>query len=590
MKKYILTYGLVALLSLTIAGVFSAARAQNYTFNADLSIGASGQDVVNLQSWLIASGFDIPAVSAGVTSKGYFGMQTKNAVAAYQRSVGLPAYGYFGPMTRARLGGGGYGGNSFMVTSPNGGEVWQRGTVHTITWSGASGLLGQKADIRLEFPTPACAQPGQPIRCMILVRAPYLIMQNVDLGTGSYQWIVGNVLGASVGGAGSSVFSSDLNNVVADGQYKVQICPVGGSSCDESDANLTITSSPVSTGNAPVINGIDAPTSLTVNQIGVWSIHATDPRNSTLSYTVDWGDASSNIPPGYVASQSAPQYTQSTTFSHAYATSGTYTVRVTVKNSSGLSAQTSATVTVTGANTAGPLRITSPNGGEIFTKGTTQNITWTSPYYFRATTVDLKLMQYLQPCAPNMMCAMVMPQPYTIASGIPVNQNLYAWNVGAVTSNFNVSDGQYTVQICESGTTNCDVSDAPFTVSATQTSSLPDVNVITPNSAAQWNVGTIQPVTINVTGDPTKVGNTINVYLVDSNNAQTYLANTTNYGTGLKAVSVNVPYVPYGYYRIYATLFQGSQMQAYDYSDTFTIMSQLRYGQCPAGYSCTMNH
>ena len=69
------------------------------TFTRSLTLGSSGADVTALQNWLISKGYTIPA---GAT--GYFGAQTKAAVAAYQSAKGIsPAAGYFGPTTRASV-------------------------------------------------------------------------------------------------------------------------------------------------------------------------------------------------------------------------------------------------------------------------------------------------------------------------------------------------------------------------------------------------------------------------------------------------------------------------------------------------------
>ncbi|MDP2651844.1 MAG: peptidoglycan-binding protein, partial [bacterium] len=75
------------------------------SFSRDLTIGATGADVTCLQQALIGGGFSIPA---GAT--GYFGTQTRTAVASWQSSKNVaPAVGYFGPISRAafNLGGGG---------------------------------------------------------------------------------------------------------------------------------------------------------------------------------------------------------------------------------------------------------------------------------------------------------------------------------------------------------------------------------------------------------------------------------------------------------------------------------------------------
>jgi len=74
------------------------------SFSRSLTIGATGADVTCLQQALIGGGFSIPA---GAT--GYFGTQTRTAVASWQSSKNIaPAVGYFGPISRAafNLGGG----------------------------------------------------------------------------------------------------------------------------------------------------------------------------------------------------------------------------------------------------------------------------------------------------------------------------------------------------------------------------------------------------------------------------------------------------------------------------------------------------
>ncbi len=65
----------------------------------DLTIGATGSDVMALQQWLMAEGYSIPA---GPTD--YFGGQTQAALAAWQAANGVsPAAGYYGPVTRGAI-------------------------------------------------------------------------------------------------------------------------------------------------------------------------------------------------------------------------------------------------------------------------------------------------------------------------------------------------------------------------------------------------------------------------------------------------------------------------------------------------------
>lgn len=94
-------------LSVKIAGIFAVvafaltAVSANAAFTRDLTLGSTGADVIELQTWLEAEGF--LTIPAGV-SKGYFGGLTQAALAKYQASVAItPAAGYFGPITRAKI-------------------------------------------------------------------------------------------------------------------------------------------------------------------------------------------------------------------------------------------------------------------------------------------------------------------------------------------------------------------------------------------------------------------------------------------------------------------------------------------------------
>ncbi|MDP1625134.1 MAG: peptidoglycan-binding domain-containing protein [bacterium] len=68
---------------------------------SDLTIGSTGQEVVLLQGFLSELGFLVMPIGVPM---GYFGELTgeltADALARYQTSVGVPATGYFGPLTR----------------------------------------------------------------------------------------------------------------------------------------------------------------------------------------------------------------------------------------------------------------------------------------------------------------------------------------------------------------------------------------------------------------------------------------------------------------------------------------------------------
>src|SRR4051812_16076599 len=86
-------------IALVVSASFTLAQApEAFTFSTDLSVGSTGQDVIELQSFLEAQGFLV--LSVGI-DKGYFGSLTRDALAKYQESAHIaPAYGYFGQVTR----------------------------------------------------------------------------------------------------------------------------------------------------------------------------------------------------------------------------------------------------------------------------------------------------------------------------------------------------------------------------------------------------------------------------------------------------------------------------------------------------------
>jgi peptidoglycan hydrolase-like protein with peptidoglycan-binding domain len=84
------------------AGVFSSSGSTTTQFSigSNLQVGSSGNNVISLQKFLESKGFlTMPSGS----SEGYLGGVTKKALIAFQASVGLPATGYCGSMTRSAI-------------------------------------------------------------------------------------------------------------------------------------------------------------------------------------------------------------------------------------------------------------------------------------------------------------------------------------------------------------------------------------------------------------------------------------------------------------------------------------------------------
>ncbi len=94
---------------------------------------------------------------------------------------------------------------------------------------------------------------------------------------------------------------------------------------------------------SPNILSIKAPTVLKAGVVGTWTVKASDPEDGNLSYAVNWGD---NTPQPMANTAAGQAFVQTSTFTHAYASPGIYTVTFTVSNDVGLEATSTVTVSV----------------------------------------------------------------------------------------------------------------------------------------------------------------------------------------------------------------------------------------------------
>ncbi len=93
------------------------------------------------------------------------------------------------------------------------------------------------------------------------------------------------------------------------------------------------------------ISGVSGPPALAVGEQGTWTVKAVATSTGTLSYRVTWGDEGPFAQIAALA-DNGESFTQSATFTHTYARAGTYTVRFTVRDSAGKTADASLTVRV----------------------------------------------------------------------------------------------------------------------------------------------------------------------------------------------------------------------------------------------------
>lgn len=141
------------------------------------------------------------------------------------------------------------------------------------------------------------------------------------------------------------------------------------------------------------------------------------------------------------------------------------------------------TITVTGTTTPNnSVTVVSPNGGETLKRGTVTKINWIG-----SESVDIKLKAHIvcitTPCE---------GAKYTIKN--KVNGTTFDWTVGTIVEKIALSDGNYQIEVCKTGTTTCDTSDAAFMMS-NATVTAPTITSISPTSG---KIGS--KITINGTG------------------------------------------------------------------------------------------
>lgn len=185
------------------------------SFSRDLTVGSSGADVTALQQMLVSQGY--LTMPAGV-AYGYFGALTKSAVARWQAANGLPATGFFGPMSRAKANA--VGGTTTGGTT-TGGTTTGGTTSGTITTPGAEGDItvtsAPVSDLTLDE-----GQSMAPVLAFqVRATGSDMAVQRVKLDLGSNTEIYNKILSRVylTDDAGRTVASADLNstNVVKDG-------------------------------------------------------------------------------------------------------------------------------------------------------------------------------------------------------------------------------------------------------------------------------------------------------------------------------------------------------------------------------------
>jgi len=220
---------------------------------------------------------------------------------------------------------------SIRITSPNGGETWQRGTTRTVTWD-YTGSPGSEVKIVL-------TKAGTPVGT---------IKNSTSIGSGgkgSYTWPM-----STAGMTGSD--------------FKVSVQSLSQSAINDVSNNYFTITPPSFTS---VLKPVSSFTSNVTSGISPFAVQFYDlSKNSPTSWAWNFGDGGKSTLKNPV---------------HTYTTPGTYTVTLTVTNAKGSNTgfrrgYITVAAPVKTPVTTPSIRLTSPNGGETLQRGTTRTVTW----------------------------------------------------------------------------------------------------------------------------------------------------------------------------------------------------------------------
>ncbi len=275
----------------------------------NLSQGTRGDDVMSLQEFLRSEGH------LTVSATGYFGPATRAAVARWQAQQGISSVGAVGPVSRERI------------------KMW-------------CGSVGGPIACTKEY-QPVCGSksivcittPCNPIQQTYSNRC----MMEADGATFAYEGVCRDISPDPSTDPRCKAWYDGCNNCSRENPNSPAMCTLRA--CfQQAPAYCTAYFDSAPLNKPPTVSSFSGPTTLNVNQTGTWTVQASDPENGQLTYQIWWGDE--NVYAPTAGASAAREFVQTTTFTHTYNSTGTYTVTIIVRDSSGQEAKTTSTVRV----------------------------------------------------------------------------------------------------------------------------------------------------------------------------------------------------------------------------------------------------
>lgn len=216
--------------------------------------------------------------------------------------------------------------------------------------------------------------------------------------------------------------------------------------------------------HAPIIHAFSGPDELAVGEEGTWTIRATDPENSSLSYAMYWGDEGNMAPSAAGLDRAANPVQQTATFTHAYPKAGNYAPYVIVTDTASNRTTSRALPVLVGSASSAEIKVLSPNGGETWAANSVHTLTWQA---VNTAAVDLSLTGV---CPDGFQCSL----PSYILDKNITSSAIYNWVVATDIADNPIPAGDYRLVVCPVGLKyGCDLSDRPFTITGSAAANRP---------------------------------------------------------------------------------------------------------------------
>ncbi len=365
---------------------------------------------------------------------------------------------------------------SMTVTSPNGGETWQKGSTRNITWS-------------------FTGDPGSNVKIQLYRRGSLnsTIASSVSTGSsgqGSYAWTI-------------------PGSLVEEQTYTVKISSLENSSIsDASNSYFTIATSELPGLKLTSPNGGETWLSGTTHRLE-WN-YSGNPGSYVTLQLFNKGNYSrsvvSSTPVGY-GERGSYDWTIPTTIEPG----SNYTIKIVSTAYPDCYDSSNGYFTINGA--ALPvINVVSPNGDETWQAGTSGTITWT---YTGNPGSYLKIQLYQGGSLKS-----------TLASKASIGSNgqgSYVWTVPSTIT----PGGSYTIKLTSTANAvYCDYSDAFFSIIPAP---LPEITVISPDAGEALQTGTSAGISWTYTGNP---GSYVKIQLYQGSSLKSTLASKVKTGTG----------------------------------------------------------